>query len=57
MLNKKKKLEPVAPGAGKFWDVQHFRYLTQLGVFIFIAVTFVFKQIFGETTQASPEAF
>jgi polyferredoxin len=57
MLNKKKKLEPVAPGARKFWDIQHFRYLSQLGVVIFIAVIFTFKQIYGETNSASPEAF
>ena len=57
MLEKKKKLEPVAPGSGKFWDIQHLRYLSQFGVVIFIALIFILKQIFGETTQAAPEAF
>jgi polyferredoxin len=57
MRENKKKLEPVAPGAGKIWDIQHFRYLSQLGVVIFIAIVFILKQISGENTQASPEAF
>ena len=57
MLDKKKKLEPVAPGAGKFWDIQHFRYLSQLGFVIFIAIVFTLKQILGESSAASPEAF
>jgi polyferredoxin len=57
MMEKKKKLEPVAPGAGKIWDIQHFRYLSQLGVVIFIAIIYILKEIAGESTQASPEAF
>ena len=57
MQKKKGKLEPVAPGAGKFWDIQHFRYLSQLCIVIFIAVLFIVKQIIGETNSASPEAF
>jgi polyferredoxin len=58
MQEKKKKLVPVAPGAGKIWDIQHWRYLSQLGVVIFIAAVLILKQIYGEGTQyASPEAF
>jgi polyferredoxin len=58
MRGKRKNTEPVAPGAGKIWDIQHLRYLSQLGIVIFIAVVFTLKQLYGENTQyASPEAF
>jgi polyferredoxin len=58
MQGKKKKLLPVAPGAGTIWSIQHWRYLSQLGVVIFIAAVLILKEIYGEGTQyASPEAF
>jgi hypothetical protein len=41
----RKKLVPIAPGTGKIWDIQHWRYLSQLGVMIFTGVVLIFKEI------------
>jgi polyferredoxin len=58
MKGKTSKLKPVATGAGKIWDIQHFRYLSQLGIGIFIGVLFYNRLINGETSlYPSPEAF
>jgi hypothetical protein len=57
MLDKIKKFSPIAPGSGKIWDIQHLRYLSQLGVVIFIASVFILKEYYGENSgYASPEA-
>lgn len=57
-IKKDKKLNPVAPGAGKIWDVQHLRYLSQLGIGVFIGVLFYNRLVYGESSPyASPEAF
>lgn len=52
------KYKPVAPGAGKFWDVQHLRYISQLGIGVFISVLFYNRLMYGESSPyPSAEAF
>jgi polyferredoxin len=57
MQGGRKKLLPIAPGSGKIWDIQHWRYLSQLGFFIFIAVVFFLKFSSGEGNAADTEAY
>jgi polyferredoxin len=57
MQETKKKLVPVAPGSGKIWDIRHWRYLSQLGFFIFIGLIFYLKLTNGEGNVADTEAY
>ncbi|MEW6142721.1 MAG: 4Fe-4S binding protein [Chloroflexota bacterium] len=54
------KLKPVAPGAGKWWDIEHIRYLVQTGFAVFIAVLIynrAVSDLSGPSAPTSPEAY
>ncbi len=53
-----KNLKPVAPGARKIWDIQHVRYIVQLGFVAFIGFLIFNQQVSVESARtASPEAY
>jgi len=57
MAERSKKVTPVAPGAGKFWNIQHVRYLVQFGFVAFIGLIIYNSHFSGEELAASPESY
>ena len=54
------KLNPVAPGAGKWWDIRHLRYLVQAGFGIFIIILIYNRAVSplsGPAAPTTPEAY